>query len=425
MKRVLVIAYYFPPMGLSGVQRVAGFVRHLPSYGWEPTVLTVEPAGYFAYDDSLLQDLEGGGFRVVRTRSIDPTRLFRRRSVVSMPKEATRQRLAGLSDWMFVPDNKLGWMPFALVQGTRLMKEQRFDAIFSSAPPYTCHLIASRLSRRMRVPLVVDFRDDWVGNPRHQYPTPLHKAVHARMEGRVLRQSRGVVTINDPIQAALEQRNRGVPVKVITHGYDATGLEATTRRSDGKLQLLYTGVFYDVQTPDYFLRGLRGFLDACPETEGKVEAVFAGLVPDTFQQLVTDLRLSQVVRHLGYLPHDQVRTLQQQADVLWMTVGTRPGAEGISTGKLFEYIGRRKPILALVPEGTAKDTLKRYGAAYFAPPEDADAIQTAIGDIHAHWSKETLPFPDEPFAASLERRVLTRALSQLLDSSQPAGSNPQ
>ena len=418
MRRVLVIAYYFPPMGLSGVQRVAGFVRHLPAFGWEPTVLTVEPAGYFAYDDSLMEELTGTGVRIVRTRSLDPTRLYRKRRVVALPRESARRRLAGISEWVFVPDNKIGWMPFASVTGRRLLEEHAFDAILSSAPPYTAHLIGAGLSRRTGLPLVVDFRDDWVGNPRHSYPTRLHQTLHARQERRVIRQSRAVVTINDPIRRSILRRNPEAHVQVIPHGHDIVHPVPAAPRSDGKLQLLYTGVFYDVQTPDYFLKGLSLFLEACPEARGRVEAVFAGLVPDASKHLIRHLGLSDSVGLLGYVPHTEVLELQRTVDVLWMTIGTRAGSEGISTGKLSEYIGQRKPILALVPEGAAKETLTRYSSAFFAPPEDAPAIAAALNAIFAQWTAGTLPEPDEAFAQSLSRPRQTQILADILGSCQ-------
>lgn len=415
MRRVLVIAYYFPPMGLSGVQRVAGFVHHLPAYGWEPTVLTIEPAGYFAYDESLLTELRAAGIRIVRTRSLDPTRLFKRRSIVALPRESARRCLTRLSEGVFVPDNKIGWIPFAMGAGMRLLKEASFEAILSSAPPYTAHLIGAKLSRRMRLPLVVDFRDDWVGNPRHSYPTRLHRAIHVRQERRVLQQCSTAVTINDYIKRSIQARNPGAKTQVIPHGHDIASSVRATAREDGGMQLLYTGVFYDVQTPDYFLKALRVFLDSCPEAEGRVEAVFAGLLPDASATLAESLGLTRIVRQMGYLPHDQVLDLQRQADVLWMTIGTRPGSEGISTGKLSEYIGQRKPILALVPDGTAKEALKRYQAAIFAPPEDHSAIATALANLYSCWSAGTLPKPNEAYAQSLSSSKLTHHLTEVLN----------
>ena len=421
-RRVLVIAYYFPPMGLSGVQRVAGFVKYLPHHGWLPTILTVEPAGYFAYDATLLDEIEAAGVSIYRTRSWDPTRFFGKTRIVSMPSESVRSSFARASQFLFVPDNKIGWIPHALREGNRILGLQKFDAVFSSAPPYSAHLVAARLSRRGQIPLVADFRDDWVGNPRHNYPTRWHRRWNERLERYVLDSCSHAVTINEPIRESLAQRKSdrasAPSISVIPHGYDPEIVAAKPiRRASRKMQFLYTGIFYDAQTPDYFLRALAQMIEAHPETRSEVEAVFVGLLPKSAQQLVTDLALNDIVRYDGYVPHAKAVAYQCAATVLWMTIGSRSGAEGISTGKLFEYMGSRKPILALVPSGAARDTLHSYGAATIVDPEDVDAIAQAMELLFRRWRAATLPAPVESYVEQLDRRRLAGLLAGHLDAS--------
>lgn len=417
MRNVLVVAYYFPPLGLSGVQRVAGFVRHLPEHGWQPTVITAKPRGYFAYDKSLWSPIEDAGIRVVRTKSLDPTRLFRSGATVRLPQETRRQTLAYISNWLFIPDNKLGWKPFALRAGLRQAAAQRFDAVFSSAPPYTGHLVGKKLSRRLKLPLITDFRDDWVGNPRHIYPTALHRRLHIQQERQVLIQSSAITTINRPILDALEKRHRGINIQgeVIPHGFDEyeDPVKVSVRE---KLKLVYTGVFYDAQTPEHFLRGISEFLAENPAMRPKISVIFAGLVPNGFADLIRTLKLEDVVQYVGYLQHTHVVELQQEADVLWMTIGSKSGASGISTGKLYEYMGTGKPILALVPSGTARRTLLRYGAAYIVEPESEAGIIQALSQITSDWNKETFPSPDESFVSMFSRNRLVEMLAGVLDS---------
>jgi glycosyltransferase involved in cell wall biosynthesis len=418
MKHVLVIAYYFPPLGLSGVQRIAGFVRHLPEYGWQPTVLTAKPAGYFAHDNSLWAPIQEAGIRIIQTRSLDPTRFFRAGSTVRLPQESKRQVLAKVSNWVFVPDNKLGWMPFAVRAGLREATLQSFSAIFSSAPPYTGHLVCRKIARRLGLPLIIDFRDDWVGNPRHTYPTPLHRQLHVRLEQQVLQRASAVTTINRPILDELQTRHEhlNIPGHVIPHGYEDQRASAATRTNHkNQLCIVYTGVFYDAQTPEYFLRGLREFLIQHPDMRNRVSAIFAGLVPEYFARLVRSLELEQVVQYVGYLEHSSVVPLQQKADILWMTIGSRPGASQISTGKLFEYMGTRKPILALVPPGAASDMLHRYGAAYIVSPEDVNQATQALSRIRNDWRDQCFPKPDEAFVSTFSRKHLTQKLSDVLN----------
>ena len=420
------VAYYFPPMGLSGVQRVAKFVKYLPEFGWEPEVLTVEPGGYFAYDESLLEEVKKAGVRTHRTKSWDPTRLFGKKRTVQLPAEGSRRWLTALSQFVFIPDNKMGWRFHAVRAGARRHKEAPFDLIFSTAPPYTAHLIGASLSRKCGIPLITDFRDDWVGNPRHLYPTPVHRWLHLRLERRVLRASAGTLAINKPISDALEKRHAQSSLSstftVLPQGFDPADFDNTQPPADPvKMRLVYTGVFYDAQTPDYFLRALANLIARRPETGDQLEALFVGLIPATSQKLVASLDLEKVVRYEGYLPHNEAVAHLLAADVLWMTIGRRPGAEGISTGKLFEYMGAGKPILALTPEGTARETLNPYGAATIVEPDDTEAISQAIEALWEQWKKGTLPRPDAAYIAQFNRKNLTKKLAQVFEEALPEG----
>lgn len=422
-RRVLVIAYYFPPMGLSGVQRVAKFVKYLPDWGWEPVVLTVEPGGYFAYDESLLEELIARDITIVRTTSWDPTRLFGRRRTVAMPDERARHWLSTLSQFFFVPDNKVGWMPPALRKGKELLSSLDVDAIFSSAPPYTAHLVAARLARRAGCPLVTDFRDDWLGNPRHVYPTPLHRRVNEWMERGVLRQSDVVTTINDPLRASLAVRVDGErhrpAFRILPQGFDPEDFDGVGGKHgaevSSRMRIVYSGIFYDAQTPDFFLRGLARLVRGSPERRAQMDVVFVGLVPPASQELIRRLGLDDVVRCVGYLPHEDAVRQLVEADVLWLTVGRQEGEEMISTGKLFEYLGARKPILGLVPEGAARRTLEASGAGVVVDPDDVAGIAEALDTLVDAWERDALPQPDPSFVERFDRRSIARSLASLLD----------
>src|ERR1041385_5466377 len=146
---VLVIAYYFPPMGLSGVQRTLKFVKYLPQFGWQPTVLTVTPTGYFAQDYTLLEEIHSHRIEVERVGSLDPNLLFRKKGVIKMPSESWRKVLTFVSDTFFIPDNKIGWKRKALKAAEVLFEKKKFDIIFATAPPFTDFLIGDRKSTRL------------------------------------------------------------------------------------------------------------------------------------------------------------------------------------------------------------------------------------------------------------------------------------
>ncbi len=416
---VMVIAYYFPPMALSGVQRVTKFVKYLAEFGWRITVLTARPGSYFAFDDTLEDDLRSDHITIVRTGSLDPTRLFGARRTVRLPSDRRRKRLTGLSQWVFIPDNKIGWYPLAVRAAMRLHDNLPIDIVFASAPPYTTHLVAQKVAKRIGVPLVTDFRDDWVGNPRHVYPTGLHRRIHEALERKTVAASSRVCVVNPPIAHNLRSRavKQGLnpAITILPQGYDPADFDDHPRDPSSRMCLLYAGVFYDAQSPEPFLRGLARCLHSNPGMRSAVTARFAGLVPDTFESLVKELELQDVVEYVGYVPHTDVARMLQNADVLWMTVGRRAGSEGISTGKLFEYFGSRRPILGLVPDGTARDHLSEYGAAVTVAPDDLDGIGEAIAALQGRWVDGSLPMPDEMFVRRFDRRRLTRKLIEVFD----------
>lgn len=420
MPRVLVIAYYFPPMGLSGVQRVAKFVKYLPHYGWQPTVLTVWPGKYFAYDEALLHEVETAGVEIVRTFSLDPLRLLARRPTrLEMPSEVLRRYWMRLSGWLFVPDNKIGWLLPALRAGEKLLRMRPFNAIFASSPPPTALLIGARLQQKSHLPLVVDYRDDWLGNPRQFFPTGWHRRLHAKLERYVLHRASCVITINATLAQQLGARlprGKRTPI-VIPHGFDPEDFEnhpAPSSNSKERLRLLYAGVFYDAQQPDDFLRGLAQWLHHQPEARRHVEAIFVGLFPPHVPQCIAQLGLGDVVRVEGYRSHPETIEALKTADVLWMTVGEQPGAASISTSKLFEYIGTRKPILALVPEGEVRTVLEAYDAAYLTSPHDVSAIAQALARIYADWKTQRLPQGKAEVVRRYDRRLLAGQLAEVL-----------
>ncbi len=413
-KRLLVIAYYFPPMGLSGVQRIARFVKYLPDNGWTPTVLTVRPRGYFAFDATLEDEIDEREIEIIRTASVDPTRIFGPSKTVALPEESRRKSLSELSQWVFLPDNKIGWLPFAVREGSRLLRKHRFDAILSTAPPYTAHLVGAALSRRHNLPLLLDYRDDWLDNPRHVYPTSFHGRLHRSMERWATKPARAIVTINPVIASAISAR-AGKHVDVIEQGFDPEDLTERVQPDRDVFRVTYTGIFYDAQRPDSFLRGCSRFLQHRPEARRHLRIDFAGTLPSYAFDLARDMNLSEILTFHGYLEHADAVRLQLRSSVLWMMIGRRPGAESISTGKLFEYIGTGRRILALVPDGAARDLLSRCSSAITTDPDAPEEIAGALNQLYDEWLHDAVPQPDADFVKQFDRRTLTQRLASLLD----------
>ncbi len=421
MNTVLVIAYYFPPLGLSGVQRTLKFVKYLPSFGWKPIVLTVDGRGYFAKDESLLDELEGLPVTIERVSSRDPLSVVhqvRKADVVKMPSGFLYRLLGRISQSIFIPDNKIGWRKRAVQRALEIIDSTQVDAIYSTAPPFTDFLIARDIKKHRGIPLLIDYRDAWLRNPLHFYPTPIHRILHRRRETSVLRYADRVVTINRRIKELMVGDYPNVThhdIEIIPHGFDAEDFAPTPPpRRPGRMVLAHAGTFYYNRTPVYFLKALTLFFERQPEARKHVEAHFYGVFRDEDRRRITKLGLDNEVVIHGYVPHRECTRELQQADVLWMMIGNDPGDDLMSTGKLYDYLGARRPVLACVPEGVARQALAPGRAAFFCPPDDPTAIADRIAELHTLWKRGALPVPDETHVMKFERRHLTGQLARAL-----------
>lgn len=414
---VLVFAYYFPPMGLSGVQRVSKFMKYLPEMGWQPHVITAGPTAYYAHDESLLIDLEGRDIIIHRTEGKDPNSLLKGQGTVKMPREFVRKFLRKMSDTFFIPDNKKAWARQALSLARELVQQHQFDAIFVSGPPFSAMMAAATLSRETGIPLVVDYRDLWVGNQFHFYPTLWHSSKHQQFERDVLAVSSRITVTNRRIKEHLIARYnflRSDEVAIIPHGYDPADFAGVSPfpRSGAAFRLTYAGIFYDVVTPIPFFKAVKKVRAEHPSIQ--LDLQFVGLLRDEYRKAARRLGLEDIITDHGYCEHhDSVRHLLS-SDALWMMVGNTRNADTISSAKLYEYMATRKPLLVSVPDGTLRKDAQRYGAAWITNPDDVDAIATSIVEMYNAWKQGRQPIPSEDVIRSHDRRQLTETLAKQL-----------
>ncbi len=405
-------------MGLSGVQRTVKFVKYLRQFGWEPTVLTVEPVAYYAQDETLLTELEARNIRIVRTTGAGPGKYLAKKEVVKLPTERTRKWLSRISDTFFIPDNKIGWKNAAIAKAMELHKETPFDLIFCTAPPFSSFLIGREIKERIGKPLVFDYRDPWVDNPFKFYLTPFHKWRHIVLERDALRASSHVVTTNRRSKELLLKRYRFLSyhdVEIISQGFDpedfATNHQPESGRDRKRMRITYAGVFWEDRVPDYFLQALHELFKEKPELSSRIEALFVGNFRDENLKLVEQLGLKDVVTVAGYVPHQECIRYLKDSDLLWMIVGDDVG----SPGKAYEYIGAGKPILGCVPEGFLKQTILEAGGTV-VPPKDVPAIKQAIESYYKQFQSGTLKSLSQDVMEKYNRVNLTGSLVKVFNS---------
>lgn len=417
MFKVLVIAYYFPPMGLSGVQRTLKFVKYMKNFNWEPIVLTTSDVGYYAHDFTLLDEAEKSGVKIVRAGGRDINSRLGQKGTMKMPSEIIRKILSRLSATFFIPDNKKGWCKIAILTARELLLKENFDVIYVSGPPFSSFNMAVRLKKEFHLPLVIDYRDLWFGSQFGFYPTPIHKYLHKKMEYLALKTAERITVTNRKIKEKLLYRYKFLTfedIYILSHGFDPQDFENLVRekKTSSKMILTYSGIFYEFITPKYFLNAFKRLSIERPDVAVNIELHFVGLLRKENEKLIRKLGLQEFVKEYGYLNHKDALVKIISSDILWLMVGNAKNIDTHSAGKLYEYFGTRKPILANIPDGALKNDLLEYNASFITEPDNIEEIKNMILKIYELYSQNKLPAPNEEFIEKHRRDILTEQLTK-------------
>lgn len=410
MFRVLVIAYYFPPLGLSGVQRTLKFTKYFREFNWEPTVITTGKIGYFAYDDSLLKEAEDAGIEIVRTESINPNSLLKRKGSIKMPSTWVMKIFGRISKSLFIPDNKIFWSRKAAKTAQKILSEKKMDAIYISAPPFSAISTIVKLKKKFDIPIFVDYRDAWLSNQFRFYPTPYHKYKHKKLEDKALRKVDRIIVVNRIIKEDLLKAYQFLKFKdidIIPHGYDQADFDniESYPKENNKMVVMYSGIFYEDITPKYFLKAFKKMSQENPDIAANIELHFLGHFKKENKKLVKKLKLEKFVKEIGYVSHIEVIKRITSSDILWLMLPNKDKMINVSPGKLFEYFGTRKPIIASLPNGVAKNAAIEYGASFTTSPDDVSEIKNTLVNVHDLFIENKLPEVNMNFVDDLNRKL--------------------
>jgi glycosyltransferase involved in cell wall biosynthesis len=413
-RRVLVVTYFFPPLGGVGVQRTLKFVRYLPQWGWQPVVLTPRDPAYWVRDESLMAELPPG-LEVHRTACYEPAWLvaaikrrlrLRDATVVRAartplpPLGGTAAQSVGASvaatgllslasaAWrrgvrlVLYPDEQLGWLPPALREGRRIDRQAPFEVILSSSPPISSHLIAGVLKQTTKRPWVADFRDPWLGNA-FAAPVPRHQRwLQRRLERWIVARADGIVLASPTLLADFIRRYPAAAARCvyIPNGYDRAELEDLPQappREPGRYRLVYAGSIYGRHELEIFLAGLELLVGRRPDLARRLRVEFIGWLNRPNQALAAHYvqggRLGEIVTFTGFLARRDALASMAEADALLQLIGDEAGKEAVIGAKLLEYLAFDKPILAVVPNGDARRILEELRWGVIADPTPAGA----------------------------------------------------
>lgn len=405
-------------MGLSGVQRTLKFVKYMKNYNWEPTVITTGNVAYYAHDTFLAKELEEADIRVIRVSgSKEPNSLFSKLGTVKLPSEFFRNILNKLSQTFFIPDNKISWSKLAYQKIDEILSREKFDTLFITSPPFSAFDIISQIKKKHDIPLFADYRDLWYKSYFSFYPTPFHRLLHKKKEYRALKAADRITVTNRKIKEKLLNTYPFLTfedVVILSHGYDPEDFEKIPAQSkpQNKMVLMYSGIFMVYNTPVYLLKAFKQLTIERPDIASNIELHFVGFLRKENQKLIRKLKLQAFIKDHGYVNHNEAIAKIKSADVLWFMVGRRKNIDAILPGKVYEYLGAKKPVLACVPDGAAKMAVEESGAGFVCSPDDVNDIKNSILKIYNHYKNGTLPVPSEEVLEKFRRDNLTELLTK-------------
>lgn len=442
---VLIICYGFPPIGGGGVPRPLKMAKYLGEYGWNVHVLTVDPAYHATLDPSLLAQLpkevkihrakemqlipNKGAASAAVTSSNGTAATPPQPSIKSVLKKQVIQFLKKMKPYLLIPDDQILWMPNAVKLGREIMRREKIDVIFSTSGPVTNHLVARKLARETGCRWVADFRDPWTQN-MHTSGIAWRERLEERMETGVMSEADAITTVTATFADNFRKKH-GAWIKrleLIYNGFDQADFEGLQplHGVPGKFHAVYAGILYQKRNPRLLLEAIRELIDAGEVDQHDLLLSFAGVFDypgySENRVCVERLKLQDNVRLMGNLPHKEALGLMKGADALLLIGDVSADAGAYIPGKLYEYMGVGKPILALNKAGEATDIIEQFQLGQVADPEDKDAIKEAYLRLYREWKAAAATTDAEGRGADFaervkpyERREQARQLAQLMN----------
>jgi glycosyltransferase involved in cell wall biosynthesis len=436
MNKVLIVAYYFPPSGGPGVQRVLKYVQYLREFGWEPVVLTVRDGNFPARDESLLDEIPEG-VKVIRTDIFEPYDFYRKLTgkekgtaidVNTIRKEGTKlsmqERIAEfIRATIFIPDARIGWLNPAVKAGMKAIEEEGISAIYSSSPPYTCSLIARTLKRKSGLPWVAGFRDPWTGFITTPKRWALPAKIDRTLEHAVFKEADAVeVAWTGIMKDALGKYPTLDRAKFhhLPNGFDSADFPTVSpsERTDDRFTVTYAGSMYGRRNPDAFLKAVEGLVGRREVDPAKIRLRFIGRFGEEVMAMFRDSDLRDAIEVVGYMPHGESIAQLLLADALLLVVDECDESDEVVPGKVYEYIGSHRPVIAVAPERSAiADLINETRSGYVAHQSNIPGIAHAFLALYRdHLSGTRSLEPDEKAIAGYERKNVTGKLARLLES---------
>ena len=434
MKRVLIITYYWPPSGGSGVQRWLKMSKYLPENGWQPVIYTADGAEYPVEDPSLEKDICAEA-EVIRRPIVEPYNFYKKFLGIKKDQkvkagfidETGKQQgwKERLSVWIrgnfFIPDARCWWVKPSVKYLKAYLKDHPVDAIISTGPPHSMHLIAMKLKEALGLPWIADFRDPWT---EIDFYDELHLSKwadrkHHRLEHEVLTKADKVVAVGWDMAEGLKRLGAS-HVDVIPNGYDwDTQAKNNVTPLSSDFTLTHIGIIGSNRNEHLFWKALGELKAADPQFAAKLRIRLIGQIDQSVVQSIESNGLKNNTEFIPYIPHDQIQAQQASSQVLLLFINNTPNAKGILTGKLFEYIAAGRPILCIGPEdGDAARLLDETQAGTTVGFENKEKMKAIIKGLYQSYLENGLPSNRNKEIEKYSRKALAGEFANLLASYQ-------
>lgn len=428
MKRVLIITYYWPPGGGAGVQRWLKFTKYLREFGWEPVIYTPSNPEPPVIDNSLESDIPKN-LEVIQQPIWEPYSVYKRfigqkqdqKINAGFLSEREKPKLSEkLSVWirgnLFIPDARKFWIKPSIKFLVKYLKDHQVDVIVSTGPPHSMHMIAMGLAKRTGLPWLADFRDPWTNIDFYKdlQLSAWADRKHRKLEKQILSKADEVCVISNGMAADFRSiLNRDY--QVITNGYDEDDIQDTKARPDKKFSISHIGSMVSTRNPEAFWKAISGLIKENKAFKEAVEIKLIGKVDIDVQKSIEKFQLENYVTRIAYLPHDQVIEEQRKSRVLLLIINNTPNARLILTGKFFEYMAAKRPILCLGPaDGDAADIIHELNTGLVSGFDDHENIRRCILQFFDDYQNgKTSLKPGD--ISRFSRRNLSGVLAKLLD----------
>jgi len=429
MKKVLIITYYWPPMGGGGVQRWLKTVKYLREFGWEPIIFTTKNGEASVVDEGMLQEIPEG-IETLRVPIWEPFDLYKKLTgkkkteklapgVVASKKG--NSLMQNLSIWIrgnfFIPDARKFWIKPSAQFLNNYLVNNKVDAIVSTGPPHTTHLIALGVIKKHHLPWLADFRDPWTNiDFYHQLKlTNWADAKHKRLELEVLKKASQVVTVSWSWATDFYKISNRKPV-VITNGFDPEDfINAGKVKLDKKFTITHAGSINEDRNPHVLWKALAELCKEVDNFKYDLEIRLIGQVAPNAITEITKYGLENKLTKIDNLPHQEVIQQLIKSQLLVLPLNDTPNIDGVVPGKLYEYIGAQRPILCIgKTTGDAAKIINETSAGKVSGFTDVETLKETIKIYYQQYKNNHLKIDSKNYE-KYSRKVLAGQIAEELN----------